>query len=246
MPETTSCCTSNCCSSSFTRLLPCSTCSTKIDEKLQSTFLQFDMARSKRIALICVLIVGSALLSLVSHFPSVLMAWATDPFYASRIVFFYGIIIFAYFLGFHYTYIVSSKTFSDMEKKLTKRLCFIVPTSLLMSFIAVSGVVVILTVYVISVPINNSIETATEGVTSIYNGAVVLIGGLVAYRIGWQYIGHSFSVSGALENALKKVKYPSQGDKKAEWEMLTEEGKLTKIMQAVINEEVEKKFSYGF
>ena len=36
-------------------------------------------------------IVGSAILSFTAHFPSILMAWATDPFYASRIAIFYGL-----------------------------------------------------------------------------------------------------------------------------------------------------------
>ena len=116
------------------------------------------------------------------------------------------------------------------------------PAALFCSFLAVSLVVLIITLYVVTVPVNNSIETTSEGVTSIYNGAVVLIGGLLAYKIGWQYFGHSFSISDALEDALKRInapsaaleriKEPQPGVGVKKWDNLTEEGRLTEIMVA--------------
>ena len=222
----------------------------KCVENLQ-TFSQWDNGRSKRNTLVYLLIAGSAILSFTAHFPSILMAWATDPFYASRIALFYGIIIFCYFSAFHYTYIVSFRICFDDDKG-NPSSCFpiVVSGSLIGSFLAVSAIVSIIAVYVISVPVNNSIETATEGVTSIYNGAVVLIGGLVAYRIGWHYIGSSFSVSDALENALKNVKFPSPTEPQhntipedEKWDQLTEEGRLTEVMKAMINDELMKQLS---
>ena len=78
--------------------------------------------------------------------------------------------------------------------------------SLAITFVAVTAVVCLTTVFVVTIPVSNSIETATDGISTIYNGAIVLIGGLLAYRIGWHYIGYSFSVSGALEKALEKMK----------------------------------------
>ena len=95
-----------------------------------------------------------------------------------------------------------------------------------------SLVVVIITLYVVTVPVNNSIETASEGVTSIYNGAVVLIGGLLAYKIGWQYFGHSFSASDALKDALDGMESSPTGMNKDEWKKLTEESHLTEILKA--------------
>ena len=200
-------------------------------DNVRSKFVPKKKARGKRIALICVLIIGAAVLSITAHFPSILMAWATDPFYASRIALFYGIIVFCYFSSFHYTYVASNNTFYEKIDKKAYFYGLVVPASLFCSFVAISLVVMIITVYVVSVPVNNSIETASEGVTSIYNGAIVLIGGLLAYRIGWQYFGHSFSPSDALENALEKISHEPFGVSKREWKKLTEEQRLTHILE---------------
>ena len=207
--------------------------------EIMSNVLPRNKARSKRIALICVLIIGGALLSVTAHFPSILMAWATDAFYASRIALFYGVIIFCYFSGFHYTYVASNNALYETGRVNSKKyFCFILPFFLLCSFVAVSLVVMIITVYVISVPVNNSIETTSEGVTSIYNGAVILIGALLAYKIGWQYFGHSFSVSDALENALESLSKPPLGVRADKWGKLTEERRLTEIMKSIAKSEV--------
>ena len=110
--------------------------------------------------------------------------------------------------------------------------------SLLSSFIFVSGINIVITVFVISVPISNSIETTSEGVTSIYNGAVILIGGLLAYKIGWYYLGNSFSVSQALQKALTKVEIPPfKVDRENDWSKITEEGRLAEVMRAIVKSE---------
>lgn len=227
-----------------------SLCKTKFDMfkfKFNATCCQYNKGHQERIVLSCVLIAGSAILSLTAHFPSILMAWATDPFYASQVALFYGIIIFSYFTTFHYSYIVSSRAFGEKENgevKFTKKLCVLVPISLFVTFIAVFTVICLIVVFVVTVPVSNSIETATEGVTSIYNGAIVLIGGLLAYRIGWHYIGQSFSVSDALEKALENMDYPLPQENKLpdkeKWEELTEEGRLTEVIKAMISSELKK------
>ena len=227
-----------------------SLCKTKFDmfkSKFKATCCQYNEGHRERIVLSCVLIAGSAILSLTAHFPSILMAWATDPFYASQVALFYGIIIFSYFTTFHYSYTVSSRAFGEKENgevKFTKKLCVLVPISLFVTFIAVFTVICLIAVFVVTVPVSNSIETATEGVTSIYNGAIVLIGGLLAYRIGWHYIGQSFSVSDALEKALEKMDYPLPQENKLpdkeKWEELTEEGRLTEVIKAMISSELKK------
>ena len=57
--------------------------------------------------LVCmVLCIGSTILSLSFHFQNILIAWSTTQFYASKIAFFYGIVIFTYFLAFKYAYSV--------------------------------------------------------------------------------------------------------------------------------------------
>jgi hypothetical protein len=164
------------------------------------------------------------------------MAWATDPFYASKIALFYGIIVFCYFTAFHYSYVVILKR-SDLELGQVKftpfKLCLVL-CSLVSSFFAVSIIVCITAVFVVSIPVNNSIETVSDGVTTIYNGVVILVGGLVAYRIGWYYLGHPFSISDALQKAIRNIDSPPF-KAKGDWETLTEEGRLTEIMKQFIH-----------
>ena len=167
-----------------------------------------------------------------------MMAWATDPFYASGIALFYTFNIGAYFTFFHYTYIFSSRIFGKIEGHdviFTKKTWFLVPLSLLSSFLFVTGISVMIAIFVISVPVSESIETTSEGITSIYKGAVIVISGLIAYKVGWYYLGNSFSAPQALQRALKKIqKPPFQVDRVTDWDKITEEGHLAEIMRAIM------------
>ena len=51
-----------------------------------------------------VLIFGSTAFSLMFHLPTVIMAWITDPLYASKVAIFYEFIFVLYFYTFHYIY----------------------------------------------------------------------------------------------------------------------------------------------
>lgn len=133
----------------------------------------------KKIALYCILLFGSAILSLTAHFPSILMAWVTDPFYASRIALFYGIAIGAYFTTFHFIYILSVRvcnkhqTAGQDRKKCCYVTCIII--LLITTAVFVSGVIVIMALFVVAVPVSNSIETAADGISSLYSGAILLL-----------------------------------------------------------------------
>ena len=213
--------------------------------KCISTLCHFNDGHTERIIIICVFFAGSAVLAFMAHFPSILMAWATDPFYASRVALFYGIIIISYITCFHYSYIASSKAASVFKNAFgikSNNIYVLVPVSLLLTFIAVTAVVSLITVFIVTVPVSNSIETATDGISSIYNGAIVLVGGLFAYKLGWHYVGHNFSASNALEKALENL-FPLQGTNKlpTNLQTYTEEGKLTEIMKAMIHDELMKR-----
>ena len=52
----------------------------EMKDKCMLTFFQCNAGHKERVFLICISFVGSAILSLTAHFPSILMAWATDPF----------------------------------------------------------------------------------------------------------------------------------------------------------------------
>ena len=107
--------------------------------------------------------------------------------------------------------------------------------SLCLSFLFVSIIVVVLALFVVTVPVSNSIETASDGVRSIYSGAVILIGGLLAYKIGGEYIKNPFSISDALKKAMFKIEKDPFGKKpKQDWEKLSEEGRLTDVLKEII------------
>ena len=257
----------------------------------------------------------SALLSLSFHFPYILMAWVTDPFYASRIAVFYAIIISIYFTGFHYGYIalcppedkqgstqggeqggtqggeqggtqggeqggtqggeqggtqggeqggtqggeqggtqggeqgVEQGEYYGCFKIITvhvkkyrckiiigkKYNCFKTFIGLSVIFVLISGVIMTVAIFVASIPVNNSIETSADGITTLYNGVVILIGGLVAYRIGSYYIGRTFSVNDALKKALKGLEKPQYYDgNDQKWQEEAEEGRLTAVIKELI------------
>lgn len=204
----------------------------------------------RSVFLIIYALCGSAILSFMSHFPSILMAWATDPFYASRIGIFYGLSIGLYFVTFHYIYILVRKIL-EKDGNLTagyKCWCiFIVMASLSVNFLIVSTFIVIMVLFVVTVPISNSIESAADGVSSIYNGMVILVAALFAYGISSRYISNPFSISDALKAAMKNFKI----DNNKEWKKLTNEERLTEVMKAIfakhkeeIKENLKSKYLY--
>ena len=171
---------------------------------------------------------GSTLLMISFHFQTILMAWSSDPFYASRIALYYGIAIFCLFLSIKFAYKVS----------LTKSICVRIGSVVVM-FICVAGSIVTVIVFVAAIPVNNSIEQSSEGITSIYNGAVVLIGSIIAYKVGWHYFGNPFSVEDALKQAMAEIKMtPFYCDENKYWKELTEEKRMTEIMKALIHRQV--------
>lgn len=217
----------------------------------------------KCLAILAYLIVGSFFVSLTSHLPSILMAWATDPFYASRIGLYYLIVICLYYVAFYYSYILSYNTIYINEESVLKKLiccCYdkvlriypcnrllqnkkfclviIVTISFIISFVSVSAIIATVTIFVASVPVNNSLESSTDSVTTIYNGVVVLIGGVVAYTVFCHYFDHSFSMEGALKQAMNELNdpfRPPEDGSDIRWEKLTEEKRLIQVMKALIS-----------
>ena len=180
---------------------------------------------------------GSTILSLSFHFQNILMAWSNDPFYASKIAIFYGVFIFIYFIAFKYAYSVSLKLRKVKMKQASydlSLLCLVIFT-LTTTFVAVTGIIATATIFVVYIPVNNSIEESADGVRTIYNGAILFIGGIIAYNVGWFYFRTSFSLEHALKKAMKGIKNtPFNPDSNNSWENLSEEGRMTEIMKTLI------------
>ena len=198
------------------------------------------------------LCIGSALLSLSFHFQNVLIAWSTDPFYASRIALFYGIIIFCYFLCVKYAYSLPLKILrrnEDPQKSNHWNTCELaaVVISLSVTVVVCTAIILIVTTFITHVPINNSIEHSLTGVTTLFNGAVILIGGFIAYSVGIKHFGNPFSLEDALKNAMNEIKKtPFDPGDILNWSKLSEEKRMTEVMKALIHRETKKGPPYSY
>ena len=197
----------------------------------------------KVIPLGMILCVGSIFLSLSYHFQYVLVAWTTTPFYASKIALFYGMVILILFITFKYVY--------NFSTELLKKCCdqCHVPAStnimniifLLIAAIFVIGTIVTITIFFIYFPTNHSIEQSVTALTTIYDGAIVLFGGLLAYKL---FFSTSFSITGVLEKAMDQMNLPPSVQFSpvhvTNWNELTNEGKMVEVIKTLIYKETSK------
>ena len=79
--------------------------------------------------------------------------------------------------------------------------------SVFVAIVLISGLTGTFAIFVINNTVKNLIESSADGVTTIYNGAVVLIGVLLAHKIGGHFV-HQFSVGDALKDAMKQMERP--------------------------------------
>ena len=185
--------------------------------------------------------IGSTVMSLSFHFQDILIAWSTAPFYASKIALFYGIVIFVHFMSSKYAYIMSSELAELCCKKKTLKCAKIV--IIIITSIFVIGTIATVATFIVHFPTNNFIEESVTALTTIYNGAIILFGGLLAYKLGLFYFSSSFSINGALRKAINQMNNPPPNP--IPWNELTDEGKLAKVMKAIIDKEAKIPVSEG-
>ena len=174
-----------------------------------------------------ILCIGNTILVLSYHFQYILMAWALAPFYAGSILLYYGVIIFFAFLSLKYTYICTHNLIS--KKRIWLGTTLVITTGVL--------IIVIITtlMFIIFVPIDGSIENSAVGITTIYHGGVLLIGGLVAYKMGGYYFGKgSFSFNSVLKTAATKMRNNPFNRNDPEWELESEEERMSKVVNMMI------------
>ena len=98
------------------------------------------------------------------------------------------------------------------------------------------------------VSINLTMEESVGGVQAIYDSGIILIATLIAYNIGWSYFrGKKFSVERALKHAVKEMESPFEDSTRKkewekEWEVLSDEEQLKKIIKALLHHETVKGF----
>ena len=65
----------------------------------------------------------------------------------------------------------------------------VIATSYIITLFVLTVPMATVSIFIVFIPINYSVEESVSGVTTIYKGAVILIGALIAYRVGsyWLY-----------------------------------------------------------
>ena len=185
--------------------------------------------------LICI---GSTFLSLSFHFQNILIAWFTDPFYAGRIALFYGIVIVCYFTSLKYVHLLPYKILGPFYV-----LQILISILLFITIVVCTGIIAAVTIFFVEIANNNSAEQSITGITTIYNGAVILIGVLVAYSVGLRYFEHPFSLENALKKAMEEMNAPlNYPNNNRDWKKLTEERRMTEVMKALIYEKSISRF----
>ena len=189
---------------------------------------------------------GSTFLQISCHIPSILMAWSTDPFYASKIAVYYAVYIFLNYTTSKYTYRLSHKLCKSCKCRCAKAANIVVVIiSVTFALLLVNGVLVTITIFIVNIPVNNSIEESADCVKSLYNGAVLLIGGIIAYNVGWYYLFGSFSFNKAMERAMKDMQIPFNNPiDNSHWQSLTAEGRMAEVMKALISHQTLPKPQY--
>ena len=179
---------------------------------------------------------GSTILFLSFHFQNIIIAWSIVPFYAGRIFIHYGIILFICFLALKYVFKYSFILFQNQCKITTCNRALIL-LILIVTSVVVVGTIITVAIFIIYIPISNSIEDTAVGITTVYHGAVLLIGGLIAYNIGGHYFGGSFSMNNVLNRAMQEIgNNPFDESDNKEWRYESEEMRMSKIVQYVLKQ----------
>ena len=164
------------------------------------------------------------LLCFASHAHYILIAWITDPFYATSVGIYYGVCYIIHFLLFKQTY-------KGVYKSTTNNCCRkALGAAVTVMFIALCYQVLI-TVFVAFLPINNAVENTPSRIFIAIQSAGALVLGFLAYQtiVGKQ----SFSVIiGAIRNMIKMPPKFYSGSE-TQWNMLGNEEKFAEVLQHV-------------
>ena len=113
------------------------------------------------------------LLSLASHAHYIIIAWVLDPIYATGIGIYYAIFYVVYLVVLKQTFKAAYEAFS-LNVALGAMFAVYVVTVIFQ---------VLVTVFVVYIPINNAIENTPTRLSTIIQGVATLFLGLIAYKI---------------------------------------------------------------
>ena len=175
------------------------------------------------------------LLSLASHAHYILIAWITDPLYATGIKINYVI-----FYVIHLLVLKQSCKSYDLLVKCKsgcKALfgCIAVLAVFAVWLVSLS-LQVLVTAFFVYIPINYSIEDTPSKLLTIIQGAVVLIVGLIAWKVIVDPRGKEplAIISGALRKVIKRKGSKRELKSGSDWVTLDDEEKLAEVFHHVI------------
>ena len=157
---------------------------------------------------------------------------------------YYAIFIFSNYTTVKYAYIGSLIVLKQLVAKQRILPCIRFPkfTSIIVSIISViivNGVFVTLAIFFGSIPVytNTSTEASAYTITAIFTIGVIIIGAIV-YNVGWHYLFESFSIQAALKKTMIEMETPLNLDDGSDWGRLTEEGRMIKVLKALIHRQM--------
>ena len=176
------------------------------------------------------------LLVLAAHAHYIIIAWITDPLYASGIGINYAI--------FYVIHLVVLK----QSLKRTKQCYDSLPEYLQIWFILIIGLPtaavwlvslslqVLITVFFVYIPINHSIEDTPTKLLAIVQGIGAVFLGLIAWKVIVDPRGKGplSTISGALRKAIKKKDPKRKLNNDPEWVGFDDEDKLAEVLHHVI------------
>ena len=170
------------------------------------------------------------LLCFASHAHYILIAWITDPFYATSIGIYYGVCYIIHLLLF-------KRIYKQVDYLANNCNC-----KVLCSFGAATGVFIIaflyqalITVFIVFLPINNAIEDIPSRLFIAIQSAGALLLGYLAY----QAILGKESLSVIIGAVRKMIKVqPTFYTESTEWKKLENKEKLAKVLQHVFKTNV--------
>ena len=176
------------------------------------------------------------LLCFASHAHYIIIAWITDPFYATSVGIYYGVCYIIHLFLFKRTYkavyylTVKKQDYEDDQKKVPvvywncKAMC----TALVAFSIALSYQALI-TVFIAFIPINNAIENTPSRIFIAIQSVGALLLGFLAYQmiVGKQSLS---IIIGAIINMIKMPpKFYTGSD--TQWNTLGNEEKFAEVLQ---------------
>ena len=183
----------------------------------ENTFLLRILVEVRKVPLLC----------FASHAHYILIAWITDPFYATSVGIYYGVCYIIHFLLFKQTYKgVYNHTTTNWKA---------LGAAVAVLFIALSYQVLI-TVFVAFLPINNAVENTPSRLFIAIQSAGALVLGFLAYQtiVGKQSLS---IIIGAIRNLIKmRPRFYTGPD--TQWNMLENEEKFAEVLQHVFKTNV--------